>query len=124
MRVAVHRASDTVSTELGVDGQSGFPGHGSDGVRQIADRVPGASGGDRGVERALVSRISSMLVARGTHDEADRRVGDPAVDGGGEVETEQIPVPQSVAVRLAVQDRVVDPGAQHVPERSSTEEGA
>src|SRR3954454_16279346 len=29
--VAVHGASDAMSTELGVDGQAGFAGHGSDG---------------------------------------------------------------------------------------------
>src|SRR5690606_28271091 len=38
-----------------------------------------------------------------------------------EVEAEQVPVAQPVVVRQSVQDRVVDGGAQHLPEGAAAE---
>ena len=62
-----------------------------------------------------------VLLARRTDDDADRRVGDPAVDAAREVEREQVAVAQHVVVGEPVQDRVVDRRAQHLAERRGAE---
>ena len=62
-----------------------------------------------------------VLLARRTDDDAERGVGDPAVDAGGEVDAEQVAVLERVVVGESVQDRVVDRRAEHLAERRGAE---
>ena len=85
-------------------------------------RLPGWAASIAAAERPPggVDQVEVALVRR-TDDQAERRVGDPAVDGRREVEAEQVTVAQGVVVRQAVQHRVVDRGAQHLAERHRPE---
>ncbi len=93
VRIAVHRATDTVTTELRVDRETVRSPDRTDGRRDVADLVAGTRHRDRRVERFLGLRDEpDVLVAGRADDDADRRVAHPAVDRDREVEADQVAV--------------------------------
>ena len=123
VRVAVHGAAHAVPAELQVHARARRPARcrrwprrcRRAGCRRCAWPMPAVerAGGD-------VDEVE-VLLARRTDDEADRRVGHPAVDAAREVEREQVAVPQHVVVGEPVQHRVVDRRAEHLAERRGAE---
>ena len=85
-------------------------------------RPPGLRCGDAGRESPAggVDQPQVLVAGRADH-EADRRVGDPAVDGRCEVEAQQVAVLQPVVVGESVQHGVVDRGADDLAERAGAE---
>src|SRR5690606_35489430 len=82
VRILVHRVAEAVPAEVEVDGDAVGIGDVTDGLRDIAEAVPGLGGtdsgfeaGPRGVDEALV------LFAAVADDGGACGVGDPAVDG-------------------------------------------
>jgi hypothetical protein len=92
-----------------------------DGVRDVAD-PPSVVAAPIAASRARC-RVDEgeVFVARRPDDERDGRVGDPAVDGDGEVQRHEVAVAQRVVVRQTVQDGVVDRRADHLSERARAE---
>ena len=73
-----------------------------------------------------LSADSVVAISRGLRRAARRRpryrrVGDPAVDGGGEIQAEQVAVGEHVIVGQAVQHGVVDRRTEHLAERAGPE---
>ena len=122
MRILVHRVAEAVPAEVEVDGDAVGIGDVTDGLRDIAEAVAGLGGADsgfeagpRGVDEALV------LFAAVADDGGAGGIGDPAVDGYGEVEGEQIAVLEHIAVRFAVEDAVVDGQTDDIAEGAGAE---
>ena len=118
----MHRVAEAVPAEVEVDGDAVGIGDVTDGLRDIAEAVAGLGGtdsgfeaGPRGVDEALV------LFAAVADDGGAGGIGDPAVDGYGEVEGEQIAVLEHIAVRFAVEDAVVDGQTDDIAEGAGAE---
>jgi hypothetical protein len=122
VRVAVHGPADTVPAELQVDPEPRRPGHLADRERDVAEPVADPGRLDAGRQRTAGDLDQpQVLLPRRAHDQAQRGVRHPAVHGRREVDAEQVTVAQGVVARQAVQHRVVDRRAQHLPERRGTE---
>src|SRR4051812_11554700 len=122
--VLVHRAPEPVATELEVDRIAVPGGDRADGGGDVAEAPTGLRGGDRGLEGLLAGadQLPVLLPGRADDDGAGG-VGDPAVDGDGEVHRQDVAVAQHVVVRQAVQDGVVDRQADDVAEGPAAEGG-
>ena len=125
VRVAVHRATDPVAAEAGVDREPLGAGDLRRSPRRCRRSCDPAFAAPIAASSARVGGVDEVEVAlvRRTDDQADRGVRDPAVDGAGEVEAEQVAVAQHVVERQPVQHRVVDRGAQHLAEGHRAEGG-
>ena len=121
VRLAVHGAADAVPAELEVDAEARSPGHVTDGRRDVAEPVAGLRCCDAGLKRAAGGRDQASLLARRPDDDAERGVGDPAIDTRREVDADEVAVLQHVVVGETVQDRVVDRGAQDLAKRRGAE---
>ena len=124
MRIAVHRAADSVPAELGVHA---IPVRVRDlgyGRPDVAHPIPGPRRVDPGDQGALgaVDDVEVFLAGGADHDRQGR-VRYPPFQCDREVDREQITVPQRVVVREAVQHGVVHAGAQHLAERAGAEAG-
>ena len=101
VRVLLHRRSDAVTAELGVDRVPRRAEARADGVRDVAAASPGSA--------AAIPALSARSVALDqrdarrrpcvAHDEADGRVRRDAVHADGEVEGQPVAVGERVVVR-------------------------
>ncbi|CAM5732278.1 hypothetical protein SANTM175S_01762 [Streptomyces antimycoticus] len=126
VRVLVHRRSDAMTAELGVDRIPRLAEDRADGMGDVADASAGPGGGDpRG--QCAFGRIDHRDALRGlrvAHDEADGGVRGDSGFGDGEVECQQIAVGKGVVVRPSVEHGVVDGRADVVAERPRPRDGS
>ena len=107
---------------VGVDPEARAPDHAADRRRDVAQPVAWLRGGDARGERPLRGLdLAQILGACRPDRNRDRGVGDPAVDRRGEVEADEVAVPEPPVVRQPVEHRVVDRDAQHLAERHRAE---
>ena len=122
VRILVHRVAEAVPAEVEVDGDAMGIGDVADGLRDIAEAVAGLGRIDSGFEAGPGGVDEALIVFAAVADDGGAGgVGDPAVDGYGEVEGEEVAVLHHVIVRFAVEDAVVDGQADDVPERAGAE---
>src|SRR4029079_4631803 len=81
VRLAVHGAADAVAAELQVDAQPGRPGDVADRGGDVPERVGGTGLLDPGCQcpSGDLDQVE-VLLTRCADDDAQRRVGHPAVD--------------------------------------------
>ena len=119
----MHGRSDSVTTELNVDGKAGFTKNRPDGVGDIADLVARTCRGDTRGQRSFggIDHRQALCRLVLADDETDGRVRCHAAEDHGKIEGQQIAVGQVVVVRQTVQHSVVDRRADVVAERSAPE---
>ncbi|CAB4578856.1 unannotated protein [freshwater metagenome] len=118
MRVTVHLATNSVSTEIQVDSITIRVRDVTDGSRNVTDCIADRRRGDSGNKRLLGCLDNAKILGVcGAGDETDRRVTHPAVDTRGKVDADDVAIGNGVVVGEAVKHRVVDARADDFAER-------